>query len=376
MIYLDNAATSFPKPRSVAEAVRTAVTRYGANPGRSGHALSMEAGEQVFSCREELAALLGMPDPARIVFTANCTAALNLVIKGTLYSGDHVVISGLEHNASARPVHALASRGKITYTVARVFPEDDDKTLESFAAAFRPETRLCICTMASNVFGIMPPVERLGALCRSRGIPFCVDAAQTAGLLPFDFPWDYACLAGHKGLYGPAGVGVLAVRGDLPLPLLEGGTGSRSSSLDMPDFLPDALESGTLNTVGILGLRAGLRFLRSVTPEKLYRNELALTARAYALLSRIPGVSLYTPPPTPGRNAPVLAFNVDGMDSEDAVSRLDSMGFALRGGFHCAPLAHQALGTKLGAVRISPGAFNTQEDMERLAEAVRRLAKL
>lgn len=376
MIYFDNAATAFPKPEAVAEAVREAVRVYGANPGRSGHALALAAGERVYDCREAVAGLFGLDDPARIVFTANCTESLNFVIKGVLRDGDHVVISSLEHNAVARPVYALAARGRIRFDVARVYPGEPWRTVESFRRAFRPETRLCVCMMGSNVFGVTLPVREIGELCRKSGVLFCVDAAQSAGLLPFDFPWDYVCAAGHKGLYGPAGVGILAVRGDVvPQPVLEGGTGSLSSSTRMPDFLPDALESGTLNTVGILGLYEGVRFVRKETPQELYRRELALTRFVYGELAGMRGVRLYTARPAEGSALPVLSFNLEGMDSEQAVERLSDAGFALRGGFHCAPLAHRTFRTFGGTIRFSPGAFNTREDAGRFVDCVREMQR-
>ena len=376
MIYFDNAATSFPKPTAVADAVRTAVSLYGANPGRSGHSLALETGERVFACREAAADVFGLEDPARLVFTANCTESLNFVIKGTVREGCHVVISSLEHNAAARPVYALAARRKISFDVARVYPGESERTLDSFRRVFRPNTRLCVCTMGSNVFGTIPPYAELGELCRLRGVLFCVDAAQSCGLLPFDFPWDYACAAGHKGLYGPTGVGLLAVRGEtVPLPTLEGGTGSLSSSMQMPDFLPDSLESGTLNTVGILGLQEGIRFVQAETPEKLYSRELELARYVYGTLAGLPGISLYTPRPALGCSLPVLAFNIRGIDSEEAVERLSGQGFALRGGFHCAPLAHRCFGTYGGAVRFSPGAFNTLEQARLFTDCVREMQK-
>lgn len=376
MIYLDNAATTFPKPPGVAEAVRDAVLLHGANPGRSGHALSVDVSERVFASRTAAAETLGLENPERLIFTAGCTASLNCVIKGVLRRGDHVLISSLEHNASARPVYALAACGFIRYNVFTVFPGDDARTLRSLACLVRRETRLVVCTMASNVFGVMPPVAEIGGFCRRRGILFCVDAAQTAGLCTFDFPHDYLCCAGHKGLYGPSGLGLLALRsGPVPLPLTEGGTGSASASLAQPDFLPDRLESGTLNVPGILGLAAGLDFVRSETPRCLYLRELALVTCLRDLLERIPGIVLYTAPPFPGCSMPVLAFNLGDLSSEDSVSRLDKAGFALRGGLHCAPLAHRAFGTsRRGAVRVSPAAFNTAADIDSFVRAVARIA--
>ena len=379
MIYLDNAATSFPKPPEVAEAVRTAVLRYGANPGRSGHDLSMLAGEKVYDCREAAAKLFGVSEPEHIIFTLNCTAALNMVLKGVLRSGDHVLCSCFEHNAVSRPLYSLAQRGRIQYDVVPVYPGDPERTVRAFASRVRQNTRMIVCTMASNVFGVMPPIEALGQLCRRKGLLFAVDAAQAAGLADIDLgrmPIDYLCCAGHKGLCGPTGVGLLAVNcEEIPAPLMEGGTGSLSNRLAQPDFLPDCLESGTVNTVGICGLLAGLRFVTQKTPARLCQRELQLTGYAYDLLVRVRGVRLYTARPAAGQSMPVLSFNIEGMSSEEVTAKLNQDGIAVRGGFHCAPLAHQFMGTeKTGAVRIAPSYFTEPAHIERLADSVRRYA--
>ena len=371
MIYLDNAATTYPKPLRVARAVSEAVRFFGANPGRSGHAASLAAQEQVFACRSLLAEHFAV-SPERIIFTAGCTASLNMVIKGILRDGDHVVLSSFEHNAAARPVDSLARRRRIRYSIAKVDPTDPAATLEAFSKRIRRETKLVICTAASNVFGIMPPIAQIGALCRARGVRFCIDAAQAAGLCRFDFPYDYLCAAGHKGFYGPAGIGILCIKGEeIPYPILEGGTGSASASLVSPDFLPDRLESGTLNTVGILGLHAGVQFVLQETPERLYERELRLVQHAYTALSQRDDVILYTTPPVPGGSMPVLSFNLQHLASDEVAERLNQRGIAVRGGLHCAPLAHQSMGTEsIGTVRIAPGAFNTVSDIEALCAAL------
>ena len=248
MIYFDNGATTFPKPRSVINAVTGTMLRNGANPGRSGHKMSVRASEIMYNCRQNAAKLFDLENPENVIFTLNCTQALNTVIKGTLKKGDHAVISSLEHNAVLRPIEAMKERG-VSYSVAEVVEGDDDKTLDNFRHALRENTKLVVCTHASNVFGIRLPVERIGALCRIYKIPFCLDAAQSAGVLPISLKnscIDYLCTAGHKGLYGPMGTGLLLINTEkTPDSLFQGGTGSFSSDRKQPDTLPDKFESGT-----------------------------------------------------------------------------------------------------------------------------------
>jgi cysteine desulfurase family protein len=377
MIYFDNASTSFPKPRRVREGVLSAFNCYGANPGRSGHKMALDTAMQVYSCREDIAALFGA-EAEQVIFTANCSHALNTAIKGILRQGDHAVVSEFDHNSVLRPVHALADRGIITYSVAGV-SEDDDATLASFAACIRPETRLITCTHASNVNGMILPIAKLAALARAQGILFLVDAAQTAGALPINMQKlgiDFLCAAGHKSLYGPTGTGVLVTpHGHELATLMEGGSGSNSADPFMPKDAPERLECGTLNTAGILGLKAGVAFLNEFAPGELYRREMRLGAEIYARLAKMPGVTLHTRGFRPGRHVPVIAFNVDGLPSEETVARLSDRGFALRGGLHCAPLAHRSMGTlETGAARISIGAFNPREQGEGLCGAIQRIA--
>ena len=379
MIYLDNAATSFPKPSAVREAVARAMTLYSANPGRSGHPLAVSTAEMVYRCREAAAGLFGA-EPERVVFTLNCTHALNLAIKGAMPQGGHLILSDLEHNAVFRPAYAMRAAGWADYTVARVTLGDDDATVAAFRRAIRPNTAMIVCTMASNVVGYRPPVERLAALAHQHGLIFVADAAQAAGTMPIDIGRlgaDFLCMPGHKGLYGPTGTGLLIAASDRPPlhTLCEGGTGSRSADPAMPEELPDRLESGTVNTVGIAGLLAGIQFVRRKTPEALWQAEMRLVGMLYDGLSRIPGVRLYTPRPAVGRYAPVLSFNLRRMGSEQAAAALAARGFALRAGLHCAPLAHRHFDTLDGGmVRVSPGAFNTPGEIERFVFAVRRLA--
>ncbi|MCL2579633.1 MAG: aminotransferase class V-fold PLP-dependent enzyme [Oscillospiraceae bacterium] len=377
MIYFDNAATSFPKPKQVAVAAGKAFTKYGANPGRSGHPMSMEAAVKVFETRESLASLFGVENPEEVVLTANCTFAVNFALKGFLRQGDHIIISDLEHNAVRRPVHKLAARGRITYSVAKTFP-DIEQTVESFAARIRPNTRAIACTHASNAFGIILPIDAIGRLCRERDLLFLVDAAQTAGVLeirPYDLGIDFLCLAGHKGLYGPTGTGALITGlGSILDTTVEGGTGSFSDSLEQPTDMPDRMESGTVNMMGILGLGAGIDFVREKTPAAIYVHEMRLATEAFARLRNMPGLTLHTPDFAFGSHVPVIPFNLAGKTSEETIAELGDKGFALRGGLHCAPLAHQKMGTmETGAARISFGAFNTLAETHQLCDAIEQL---
>lgn len=379
MIYFDNGATTFPKPRSVAAAVQEAFTRYGANPGRSGHDLSMKTAMRVYDTRAAAATFFGADTPEEVVFTSNCTHAVNLAVKGLLRQGDHVIISDLEHNAVLRPVHTLAQRGLITYSIATTYA-DPEETAASFERLIRPETRLIACTHASNVFGIRLPVEKLGELCRKRDLLFLVDAAQTAGVLDINtesMGIDYLCCTGHKGLYGPSGTGLLVTPlGSLLDTIVEGGTGSYSAMYDQPRDMPDRLESGTVNTVGILGLGAGISYVRAKTCKAVYAQEMTIALDIFRRLKETKGVALYTPDFAMGTHLPVLSFNINGLTSEETTDKLSGMGFALRGGLHCAPLAHKKMNTlDFGTARISVGAFNTMEQGRRLCDAIKKTCR-
>ena len=376
MIYFDNGATSWPKPLAVRRAVTEAMERYGANPGRAGHRMSIDTAVMVTRTRELAARLFGLSQPEQVVFTQNCTHGLNMVIQGLLRPGDHVIISDLEHNSVLRPVYRLAREGEITFDIAQTVPGDPEGTVAAFARKIRPRTRMMVCTHGSNVFGFVQPVEQLAALARAKGILLVVDAAQTAGLL--DLPmekWgiDYLCTAGHKSLYGPSGTGLLLLNNSqLPRPLTVGGTGSLSAKGEQPDFLPDALESGTVNTTGIIGLGAGLEFVLSQGTDALLQQELKVARRLWEGLEQIPGVELYGQSP----QLPVVSFTLKGQPSEDTAALLDQAGIAVRAGLHCAPLAHNKMGTmERGTVRASLGAFNTAHEADAFCDKVRALAQ-
>ncbi len=379
MIYFDNGATTFPKPKTVVNAVNRAMLT-GANPGRSGHQMSVRAGELLYQCRVDAARLFDFDKPENVVFTLNCTTALNTVIQGLLRGGGHAVISSLEHNAVLRPLEALRSRG-VTYSIAGVEEGDSEQTVNNFRRALQPDTKLVVCTHASNVFGIRLPVERIAALCRIYHIPFCLDAAQSAGVFPIsmrDSCIDYLCTAGHKGLYGPMGTGLLLVNSErLPHSLIQGGTGSLSAQRKMPDMLPDRYESGTPNLPGIAGLDAGIRFVSRQGIQGILRHELRLAQRLYDMLSVCDGVQLYTARPEADTHAPVVSFNVGNYDSEEVASVLnDRYGIAVRAGLHCAPLAHEYFGTQYrGTVRAVMSVFNNNAQVERLCEAINKISK-
>lgn len=372
MIYLDNSATTFPKPQGVRQGVQRALLEYGANPGRSGYAMCQRTTQAVYHCRELAAELFGASGPECVIFQPSCTQALNVVMKGLLKPGDHVVVTDLEHNAVMRPLAAMEKRG-ISYTVVPVTPGDSDATLEAFRKALGPKTKLAVCTAASNVFGFRVPVERITALCHQYGVKVCVDAAQAAGLMTFrmeESGIDYLCCAGHKGLYGPMGTGLLILREPEQLleTLVEGGTGTQSRSLQMPEEPPERYESGTVNVPGILGLAAGMDFVRRRGPERICREELQKLRHLHSRLSRMNHVILYAPAPEESWSMPVLSFNIEGLPSERVGEYLAKNGIAVRCGLHCAPLAHEKMGTlETGTVRVSPSAFTRVEDLDALA---------
>ena len=346
MIYLDNGATSFHKPREVLRAVQRAMLCC-ANPGRGGHQPAMEAANEVFRCREEAGRLFGC-QPEQVVFTSNCTHGLNIAIRTLVKPGSRVVISGFEHNAVTRPLHGLGA--KITIAGRKLFDWED--TLEAFDDALKKGADGAVFTHVSNVFGYVLPVEQLAKLCRERGVPFIIDAAQSAGSLPVslgELGADFIAMPGHKGLLGPQGTGLLLC-GSNPEPLLFGGTGSDSIRQDMPDFTPDRLEAGTLNVPGIAGLRAGLRYLRREGIGRIAHREEMEAKRCAEGLEKA-GFQVFT-----GEHQAGTVSFVPEMDCEKAAQILARQGIALRAGLHCAPLAHESAGTlQTGTVRVSFG---------------------
>jgi len=373
MVYLDSAATTLQKPPAVRRAVAGAMERM-ASPGRGGHRPAMLAAETAFACREAAASLFHLEDPENVVFTLNATHALNLAIKSIVGPGDTVVVSGYEHNAVTRPLAALGCHIK----VARSPLFQPQSILAEFDRLVTREVRCVVSTYVSNVFGYVLPVEEIAALCAKREVPFILDASQAAGALPVHMDTlkcAFVGMPGHKGLYGPQGTGILLCgEGQATRHLLEGGTGSLSARQEMPDFLPDRLEAGTLNVPGIAGLAEGIRFVAKRGEEAILRHEQALVHRGAQGLGAIPGVTVYAAP-DPGQQAGVLSFTVAGVDCETVGEVLGKEDIAVRAGLHCAPYAHESAGTlKTGTVRASVSHFNTQKDMEKLIQVVGRLA--
>ncbi len=378
MIYLDNAATSWPKPESVAKAVYDCIRESGGNPGRSGHKMSLEAGRIVLDCRDAAAGLFGIDDPMRVIFTSNTTDGLNMAIKGILQPGGHAVTSSMEHNSVARPLKALEPQGiETTFVEAdrlgRIDPEDIER-------AIRPNTSLIVLTLASNVTGTIQPFRGVGAIAKRHGIPFLLDAAQGAGHISIDVKADNIDLMafpGHKGLLGPQGTGGLYVGDGITLNTIkEGGTGSFSDLITQPDILPDRFESGTLNTPGLAGLAAGIGYIKSVGIENIRGHEIDACGRIIGGLGEIGRVKLYGPA-DPEAHAGAIAFNVDGMDSTEVSYLLDSeYDIEVRAGLHCAGLAHKTIGTfEQGAVRVSAGPFTTEEEIGVFLDAVKKIAR-
>ena len=378
MVYLDNAATSYPKPNSVYRKWQQAMSVYGANPGRSGHAFSQSTAEAVFKSRASCAELFGA-DPENTVFTLNCTNALNFAIKGIARKGCGFVTSDMEHNAVIRPVYAAVKEcgGSCTMFEAAA---DEEQTVWNAERAIHPNTVAMVCTAASNVIGLRTPLKELAALCRRKKICFIVDAAQGAGTLPISLGdgADIICAAGHKGLYGPMGTGLMVTDGTFPLKtLIEGGTGSASESILQPDFMPDRFESGTINTAGVIALGEGVEFVKRRTPQVILDHELDLCERFCAGAEKINGVRLYNSINSGNRRqyAPVVSFNFDKMDSTEGAAALSAQGFYMRGGLHCAPLAHKKLGTiDGGTIRFSPSVFNTPQEVDRLLYTMKRIS--
>lgn len=378
IIYLDNAATSYPKPREVLEKMIETYARLGVSPGRGGYDLATEAAELVFQTRQKLARFFCAPDPERVVFTANATDALNIAIQGIVRPGDHIVSTRLEHNSVLRPLYHLKEQGWIDYDLVR-FDGNGYVDPQEITRVIRPNTRLVIVCHASNVLGTVQPVAEIANLCLERGIPLLLDAAQSAGHIPIDMcGWGIGAIAftGHKALLGPSGIGGLVLSSELDVRATRfGGTGIESRSLVHTRSFPHRLEAGTLNLVGIIGLSAGLDYLERKDPMYLWQQEMALVQQLYRGLSSVPGVVLHSPFPTE-QGVPVLTCNITGMDSGNVGDILDGdYGIAVRTGLHCAPFVHADLGTDTaGAVRFSPGHFNTSEDIDRAIAAMAAIA--
>ena len=376
-IYFDNAATSNPKPPSVVKAVTDALTRCNANPGRSGHRVAIEAGRIVLDARQQLQSILGAEDATGVIFTLNCTDALNLAIKGSLNYGDHVITTLLEHNSVLRPLNELARRGRISLTM---LPPRDDGFIspEDVLRAIRADTRLIVVTHASNVTGAIQPVAAIGQIARQHGVRYLIDGAQALGAMPVNVQalnCDLYAFPGHKSLLGPQGTGGLYIRPGIELyTLREGGTGSSSDSMFQPEELPERYESGTVNLPGIAGLGAGCAHVAGRLAQIL-SHERELTAALYEGLSKMDGVTLYSPAEEAAR-AGIVSFNLGDLGSSEVADAYNRRGIAVRGGMHCAPGTHRFLGTlRRGAVRASIGYDNSFDEVEAFLRATRDILR-
>ncbi|WP_373600158.1 aminotransferase class V-fold PLP-dependent enzyme [Paraclostridium bifermentans] len=378
MIYLDNAATTFPKPKQVYDAVLDCMENYGANPGRAGHKLAMRAGREIYDCRENIAKLLNISNPMNIVFTHNATDSLNLAIKGVVKSGDHIITTSIEHNSVIRPIKALEEKG-IENTIVKC-DEYGQLNTEDIKKAIKPNTKLIVTTHASNVCGTLVDIETVGNIAKENNILYLVDASQTLGVYDVDVQKinvDMVAAPGHKCLLGPQGTGILYIREGLALDILkEGGTGSNSEELFQPNMMPDRYESGTHNTPGIAGLNAGVNFVIETGIDKIRKHEEELCSYMLERLSEVPNIKIYGPLDSKKRAA-VISVNIGNIDSGEVTFMLDDVyGIATRSGIHCSPLAHETLGTLIqGTIRFSFGYFNTKEEVDKSIEALKEIEK-
>ncbi len=377
-VYLDNAATTFPKPPSVLREANVCLSSYCGNPGRSTHPLAMTSAQKLYECREKLAAFFNTDTPEKVFFTLNTTYALNLFIKGFLKKGDHVLISDLEHNSVFRPIWKMAKEGLIEYDIFPSYCLDPKcnptRICAGIATRLRPNTKLVLCTHASNICSYHFPLKEMGAFCHKHGVLFAVDAAQSAGHVPIhmkEMCIDALCAPGHKGLYGTQGCGFLMLSKDLSLDtLVEGGNGLHSLEPFMSDEIPERFESGTLCVPAIASLLKGIEQLDRIGMDTIAEHEKSLFNRLCDSLQNMGGFTVYAPEHQGG----VFLFNMNGVPSETVASALGERGICVRGGFHCSPLGHMTLGTgENGAVRASFGIFNTVWDVDYLVNSLSEL---
>jgi cysteine desulfurase family protein len=384
VIYLDNAATSFPKPECVIDAVVNYMTQIGANPGRSGHKLSIEAGQIVFKVRESIAALFKIKNPMNVIFTSNATEALNIAIKGIMQEGDHVITTSMEHNSTIRPLHELEKEALISLAIVQADRNGiiDPKKIKE---AITVRTKSVVVNHASNVLGCIQPIREIGKICKENGVIFIVDCAQSAGVVPIDINRDnigILAFAGHKGLYGPTGTGGMVIADDFDhkkiKPLKYGGTGSLSDKIEQPDFLPDRFESGTLNVAGLSGLLAGSQYIQKkpggIKGIYLHKNELQKYFIKQAEM-QIPGFTCYSSSNLP--SVGVIAFRLNNISVSDVAQILsDKYEIMCRQGLHCSPLAHQTIGTfPEGTLRFGFGIFNTKEEIDTAVHALKSISE-
>ena len=373
MIYLDNAATTFPKPNEVYNSVDDCIRNYCANPGRGAHNLSIKCESKIFDCRERLSMLLNIENPLNIIFTSNATDSLNIAIKGVLKPGDHAITTMIEHNSVLRPLYSL-KKFNIETTIIPV-NSLGYLNINNIKKSIKKNTKAIIINHGSNVIGTIQNLEPIGLLAKSLGILFIVDASQTIGYSQINVKKmniNLLAFPGHKSLFGLQGTGGLYISDNIEISSLkEGGTGSNSESIIQPDFLPDKMESGTLNTPGIISLNEGIKFIFSKRIDNIRNHEISLMEYLTSELQKLPFVKLYGET-NPQLKTPVLSFNIDNHDSSEVGGYLNSLNIYLRTSYHCAPLIHKIIGTeRIGTVRVSPGYFNTFNDIETFILAIK-----
>lgn len=377
MIYLDNGATSFPKPQGMTGMMKSCMDHYCGNPGRSGHAMSMRTGEEVYTARKTIAGLFGIRDPGRLIFTKNTTESLNLAMIGFLCAGDHVVTTSMEHNSVLRPLKMLESKG-VSHTIVSA-DSQGCISVRDIAQAITEETRLIVITGASNVTGTIMPLEEIGKLAAERGIAFLVDGAQCAGSMTLDvekMKISMLAFPGHKGLLGPLGTGGLYVSPEIDImPILYGGTGTESKKRTQPIDFPEGFEAGTVNAPGIIGLGYSAGVIARIGVETIAFHERELIRQLDAGLQNMNFVRVYGP--APEKKTGITLLNLRGLECEEVADRLNrEFGIAVRGGYHCSGLAHKTIGTwDTGAVRFSVGPFNSRKDIRCALDAIWKIGR-
>lgn len=375
MIYLDNAATSFPKPSKVYEEVLNCMKNYCANPGRGSHDMAIKSAMKVMETRNLICELFNIKDPFNLIFTSNATEALNIAIKGVLKNGDHVISTVIEHNSVLRPLNSMEKQG-VEITLVGVDKAGYVNPLD-IKNEIKKNTKIIIINHISNVLGSIQDITSIGKIAREKEIIFMVDASQSAGVISIDVESSYIDLLafpGHKGLLGPQGTGGLFIREGINLSnFKEGGTGSNSHFMIQPDFMPDKFESGTLNTPGIAGLCEGLKFIKRVGIDSIKKVEDELMKYFIDEIRKLSYIKIYGNNSLNERSA-VVSFNIDGVDASIVGEELNEYGFAVRTGYHCTPLIHDIIGTEYaGTVRVSPGCFNVLQDIDELLESIRKI---
>ncbi|QAA31613.1 aminotransferase class V-fold PLP-dependent enzyme [Clostridium manihotivorum] len=377
MVYLDNAATSFPKPEAVYNSMLDCMKRYCANPGRGSHKMSLECEMKILDAREKISRFFNIDNMMNVVFTNNTTEGLNIAIKGLLGNGDHVITSYIEHNSVYRPLNSLKNKG----LEISMIPVDGNGYIveQILKKSLKKNTKAVIINHGSNVLGTVQNIEAIGKFAKENNLFFIVDGAQTAGILDIDVKGmniDILAFPGHKSLYGPQGIGGVYISSDVNVTSFkEGGTGSNSNIMDQPDFLPDKFESGTLNTPGIVGLGEGVDFINRIGINNIRKHDQNLSAYLTEELKKLSFVKLYGEEDC-YKKCPVVSFNIDGFDSSEVGEALNYRDIYLRTGYHCAPKIHSIIGTtNLGTVRASFGYFNKLEDVESLIEAIKDIYK-